>query len=187
MFKGIKNQWNEARAENLRQEVEDIVFRLQSFDEEMNFKISQYLLNTYNLVIQDYGSLDNVTNDGKKQISKQVKKLAKKVLDFNMAEGYGAFLCSAYIESQALPGQNAKIIESLVGNLIIAANEIDNNINTTGASPFNEQDIVAQKAIAAAKAIGAKTAKEAAEITMGRELTENEWSKYKEAWERNWN
>ena len=49
-----------------------------------------------------------------------------------------------------------------------------------------EQDIVAQQAIEVAKLLGAKSARDAAEITMGRELSDIEWDKYKEPWERNW-
>lgn len=51
---------------------------------------------------------------------------------------------------------------------------------------ISEKDQIAQLSIHAAKTVGAKTAREAAEITMGRQLSDIEWEKYKETWERNW-
>jgi hypothetical protein len=48
-------------------------------------------------------------------------------------------------------------------------------------------DRVTAAAIAAARLVGAKSAREAAEITMGWRLSDAEWSKqFKERWERNW-
>jgi hypothetical protein len=49
-----------------------------------------------------------------------------------------------------------------------------------------EQDAVARKSIEAAKLVGAKDARQAAEITMGRPLSNQEWEKCRTAWERNW-
>lgn len=49
-----------------------------------------------------------------------------------------------------------------------------------------QQDAVAQQAIQAAKILGAQSAREAAEITMGREFSDSEWDKFKEPWNRNW-
>jgi hypothetical protein len=42
------------------------------------------------------------------------------------------------------------------------------------------------QAIATAKQLGAKNAREAVEITEGRSLTEEEWSRVKASWEVNW-
>jgi hypothetical protein len=48
-------------------------------------------------------------------------------------------------------------------------------------------DSMTAAAIGAAKLVGAKSAREAAEITMGWRLSDAEWSKqFKEHWERNW-
>ena len=49
-----------------------------------------------------------------------------------------------------------------------------------------EQDATAQTAIAMARLIGAKSAREAAEITLGHPMTDDEWMKCQEPWERNW-
>ncbi|HAX90814.1 MAG TPA: hypothetical protein DCY07_01200 [Rhodospirillaceae bacterium] len=51
---------------------------------------------------------------------------------------------------------------------------------------LQEQDIIAQQAIKAAKLFYAKTPKEAAEMTAGRELAPDEWEQIRSTWERNW-
>lgn len=50
----------------------------------------------------------------------------------------------------------------------------------------SEQDEVAITAILLGKTLGAKNAREAADITAGHHLTDSEWEKFKEPWERNW-
>ena len=45
----------------------------------------------------------------------------------------------------------------------------------------------ARQAIDAARLLGAKTAREAAEITAGRDLTEAEWDFFRPLWEQVWN
>jgi hypothetical protein len=50
----------------------------------------------------------------------------------------------------------------------------------------SEQDQVVQRIIYMAKYIGLKTPRAAAEQTMGRALTDEEWEKHKEPFQRNW-
>ena len=51
---------------------------------------------------------------------------------------------------------------------------------------MSEVDEVAQEAIRAAKILRVSTPREAAELTMGRPLTDAEWNSYKAPWVRNW-
>lgn len=48
------------------------------------------------------------------------------------------------------------------------------------------QDEIAKACIRTAKSFGAKTAREAAEMTAGREIPTDEWDRVRVAWERNW-
>lgn len=48
------------------------------------------------------------------------------------------------------------------------------------------EDLVAKELIMAAKLLGAKTPKEAAEITLGREMSNDEWQNYRKSWDKNW-
>jgi len=52
--------------------------------------------------------------------------------------------------------------------------------------PANRAEEVADQLIEAAKHLGAKTPREAAEITMGRVLTDEEWGRCSETWYRRW-
>ncbi len=47
-------------------------------------------------------------------------------------------------------------------------------------------DILVRKAVVAAKLFGANTAREAAEMALRRQLSDEEWAKVREAWERTW-
>jgi hypothetical protein len=51
---------------------------------------------------------------------------------------------------------------------------------------MDHQDEVAQQAIAWAKYKGAKSPREAAEMTAQRSLTEEQWNECKHHWERHW-
>lgn len=130
MFKGLKNRWAEARADVLRKEVEDIIARAQSLDEEVNFYISQHLINALESVERNCGPLKNMSNDGKKTIAKDLSDLAKKSFDLDMGKGYGIFLCSAHIESQVLPGDNARYVQSATQELINIAQTINDQVQT---------------------------------------------------------
>jgi hypothetical protein len=51
---------------------------------------------------------------------------------------------------------------------------------------LDRQDTIGRQAVAAAKALGATNAREAAEIALKRSLTDREWERVREAWERSW-
>jgi hypothetical protein len=52
--------------------------------------------------------------------------------------------------------------------------------------PADQADEVADQLIEAGKYLGAKTPREAAEIAMGRPLTDEEWGRCADAWVRRW-
>jgi hypothetical protein len=47
-------------------------------------------------------------------------------------------------------------------------------------------DLICQAMVLAARNLGAKTPREAAEISQGRELSDPEWQQHRATWERNW-
>jgi hypothetical protein len=52
--------------------------------------------------------------------------------------------------------------------------------------PANRGERVVDEIIASSKKLGAKSAREAAEMTMGRALTEKEWGSLSKTWQRRW-
>jgi hypothetical protein len=58
--------------------------------------------------------------------------------------------------------------------------------SATGGEVRQNPDTIAKMSIKAARLLGAKSPREAAEITAGRELSDQEWERFKSSWERNW-
>jgi hypothetical protein len=58
--------------------------------------------------------------------------------------------------------------------------------SATSGEVRQNPDSVAKMAIEAARCVGAKSPREAAEITAGRKLSDQEWERFKGSWERNW-
>jgi hypothetical protein len=56
------------------------------------------------------------------------------------------------------------------------------------SASLEDQHVVAvgRQAVSAALLLGAKTAREAAELALKRRLSEREWEMVREAWERRW-
>jgi hypothetical protein len=54
------------------------------------------------------------------------------------------------------------------------------------APKSSASDQICRASIDAAIAVGARTPREAAEITAGRPLTDQEWANHRSAWDRNW-
>lgn len=125
MFKNLKRNWDLARASVLRKEVEDAIHKIQGLSPEANYSISDYLLYALNSLLKRSGSLDNMSDDGKKAMAKDLADLAKQTFDSNMPKGFGIFLCAAHIESKALPGEDAEFVEAITQKLIDTAYEID--------------------------------------------------------------
>ena len=121
MFKGIKNSWNKARADVLRKEVEDIIQRLQTAEEAVNFRSATTLAEAYKNIESQFGLISNVSNNGKKQLAKKLLQDAKITFDFDMGKGIGLAILSAYLESMTLPGDDAKFVESVTFRMIDAA------------------------------------------------------------------
>lgn len=63
--------------------------------------------------------------------------------------------------------------------------EISPSLDGSGIS--EEQDDLARHAIQAGRSLGAESAREVMEITLGRPATDEEWERHREAWERIWN
>ena len=125
MFKSLKRNWALARASVIRKEVEDAINQIQGLSPEANFSSSGYIVHSINSILKRCGSLDNMSDDGKKAIAKDLTGLARQTFDYNMPKGFAVSLCAAHIEAKALPGEDAKFVETITQRLIDMAYEID--------------------------------------------------------------
>lgn len=53
------------------------------------------------------GQIDNMTQDGRIKLGRQLQTEAKRVLDMNVSEGYALWLTGAWLESMNRPGLDA--------------------------------------------------------------------------------
>lgn len=118
MFWKIKEAWRDAKGTELRKEVEDSVRRLVSIPDEMNLHVCMHMASGYEVIIKQFGRLENIPADGKLKIAKNLREMAQKSFNFDVARGHGLFLISAYIESQALPGNDAKFVQAALAEML---------------------------------------------------------------------
>jgi len=125
MFERIKRQWREARGEGLRREFEDAVLRLNGLGPEVNARASLTLAKSLRELEAKYGPLTNISNDGKLRLAKQIRQAAKQKFTFDMGTGYGLALLSMHIESQAVPGDHGRFVQSSSQGFVDAALQVE--------------------------------------------------------------
>ena len=130
MFEKIVTAWQEARANRLLKELEDSILRLRSYDNTVQLYVHTTVSDVYDLIIKQFGSLDNISYDGKKQLAKMYKKKAKEKFNFNLGQGYGLFFISAFLESKILPGEDARLVEQISTELLDSARNSTEDFNT---------------------------------------------------------
>src|SRR5665213_3484679 len=114
MFSGMRDQWRRARATELRKEVEDSIARLARGDDVVNVQCIAAVDDGMRFIGKEYGSLSNVSQDGKRELAKAFQRQARSAFNLNMGKGFGLALLSAHIEAQVLPGDDARLVERLL-------------------------------------------------------------------------
>src|SRR5712671_3010881 len=99
MFERIRAKWREARGPVLRREFCDAVLRLNGLDRKVTIRASVVLAKAYRDLEATHGTLTDISNDGKRRLSKELLKQAKKSFTFDMGSGYGLAMLSIYLES----------------------------------------------------------------------------------------
>lgn len=137
MFGGLKRQWREARAKVLRGEFEDAVARLQGLALEVNTRAAATMAAAFRTVQSRYGNLENVSNDGKRQIAKEILRAAKEKFTLDLGAAYGLALTSMHIECQALPGDDARFVQLATTDILKTALEVADQVSreSVEASP----------------------------------------------------
>lgn len=113
MFKSIKRVWQEARGKLLADEFNDAVMRLGELPPEARLRAYLNYAGWYDQLTQHHGSLNNLSNDARKMIAREILRRAKSKFRFDSGTGYGFALMSMYLESSALPGAQAGTIHRL--------------------------------------------------------------------------
>ena len=72
-----------------------------------------------------YGPLSNISNHGKARLAKQLRHQARQKFNFDMGAAYGISLLSMYIESQAVPGDQARRVQKGTQDILQAALQLE--------------------------------------------------------------
>lgn len=125
------HNWKVARSDVLRQEVEDAIFRLGGAGNEVNLRASLGMADSYVFLVEQYGSIENMSKQGIKLVSKMLREKAKAKFNLDMGLGHGLFLLSAYYESKILPGIDASFVNRLTSEFLSTALLIRENFNSS--------------------------------------------------------
>lgn len=132
MFRKIFQGWQEARGAILRKELEDTILRLNQLGTDTNQRACEALFLSYQFIEERHGSISNISNEGKKQLAKIIAKKARENFNLDMGKGYGLFMLSAYLESSALPGEDAAFVKAVCEEFIeMAMLEHKNNMEVS--------------------------------------------------------
>ena len=123
MFKKIKEHWKEARGINLQNEYLDLTTRLNNFSDDMIQRSLYYAAKSYvsfeNHQKVDPSYRDDVITDKKKvKYAKSIMLAARSQYDRDVCVGHGLALFSMWLESQTLPGQQARYVEMQASDLL---------------------------------------------------------------------
>ena len=114
----------EARAQQLRLELEDVLTRLPRLDDEVNLSVSRHLATFARLARETYGPFEAIAADTKIEIARRLVSQARERFDIDRAEGYAYFLLSALYESAGLPaedGADAAFVKTVCAEYVLAA------------------------------------------------------------------
>ena len=108
MFSAIANLWRGARGSVLRKEVIDGLDKLSLSHVDVQALCAITFLDALKSVQQEFGSINNLSNDRRRALAKRFNTLARQTFDDNVGGAYALFLVSAYLEASALPGEDAE-------------------------------------------------------------------------------
>jgi len=118
MFERLNKERNEARGTLLLQEFNDVMFRIESLDEQIAASCARYMVAGFSRFQENFGPLTNVSNDVKTELANILREEAKNCLDSDMGRGYGTVLLSIFLESATLPNEDAKYVHESLKRLL---------------------------------------------------------------------
>jgi hypothetical protein len=124
MFSGIRERWREARASELRKEVEDSFQRLRAAGNEANLRFATHAADILQRLESQFGRLDRVSSDAKLKIAKELRGQARASFDQDQGQAYALFFISADLDAQTLPGSDAVFVKAMCASLLDAAMKV---------------------------------------------------------------
>jgi hypothetical protein len=111
----------EARAHELRLELEDVLKRLPRLDDEAGLALSHHLAETAREARETYGPFETIAAETKVEIARRLILQAKERFDQDPAQAYACFILSALYEADGLPGEDAAFVKTTCAEYVLAA------------------------------------------------------------------
>ena len=124
MFESLKGRWKEARAQVLRKEAEDAMMRIRALPQEVNSRAVVSLATAHQVLVNEAGPIENISNQGKTKLSKILTAKAREAFEMDMGRGYGLAILSMYLEASCLPGKDAQFVHETTKGLLDAALQV---------------------------------------------------------------
>ena len=180
------------------------LFGIADGDAQAEFMVRLYRASQ--LVIDELGCSGMLYSELKLRLSpQQARKVADRTrqIGVEVARAGGKFgsnldeAAFMFVAASLWHRSGATWIESPEAKLVDGLLELTDKVRVEKSLEFTaptalsstetaKQDHVARQAIEAARLLGARNARDAAEMIMGRELSGAEWEDCRSAWERNW-
>lgn len=167
MFSRLREQWQIARAEVLRQEFEDFATHMLRWSDLEEGQAMSVVSREWE-IMNSRGRLRST--DARRAAVKALRAEMRRTYPINPGRAGGLFVLAAFVEASYLPGENAEFVYSCTKEIVLAG----------------EREIALRSCITSARQLGAKTPREAAEIVNGGPLSDEDWAKVAGRWESAW-
>jgi hypothetical protein len=117
------NSWHRARGDILRKEIDDLVLRSSRFQPDASKKAMEACGRSALDFFQKYGSEANLSEKGRRESARKIRREAKKQYDYNIGQATGQTIFALYLEAGALPGPNATYVRGQSKELLKLALE----------------------------------------------------------------
>jgi hypothetical protein len=121
MFGALRQQWQMARAAQLRPIAEDLAARIANLQGEPLNRFIHVVAVEMDSLLQKTADFKNVSNDGLKRIAKSYFADAKASYDLDVGGGAAKALIATLLEAMALPGNDAIYVKELTEGIVALA------------------------------------------------------------------
>lgn len=115
----------EARAQQLRFEVEDVLRRLPRLDDDVQISMALNLADYARDARETFGPFEAIAAETKTEIARQLFARARERFELDMGQGYAYFILSALYESAGLPGEDADFVKTTCAEHVLIAIETE--------------------------------------------------------------
>jgi hypothetical protein len=118
----------EARAPQLRAELDDVLSRVARLDDEARFRVSLHLADYARQTRETFGAFETIPAETKVAIAQQLAGFAREAFERDKEQSYAYFILSALYESVGLPGEEAEAVKTACAEYVLAAVQAERSL-----------------------------------------------------------